>query len=167
MILPMLLKVTLRVSVRVWILPRFMSGVIVPVALPKVYGGCTNELAVTIPVVVMLPVLLIGFEPNAARLAATLALPNELVAMPVSNDPLPMKKLPDTLPVADIRPTVVILPALALPVTARLVNVPTLVMLACAAVVTVPAVVAVVALATVPVTLAPVIEVNRLPLPAK
>ena len=79
--------------------------------------------------------------------------------MPVSCDPLPIKKLPATLPVALIVPAVTMLPpvmvpvALAVPtvaklplvmvpVTLRLDSVPTLVMLGCAAVVTVPAVVA-------------------------
>ena len=57
------------------------------------------------------------------------------------------------------------LPAVILPVTARLDNVPTLVMLGCAAVVTVPAVVAVVALDTVPVTFAPAISLSPEPLP--
>ena len=39
---------------------------------------------------VILPVVDMGFDPNAARLAATLALPYVLV-MPVSSEPLPMK----------------------------------------------------------------------------
>ena len=59
------------------------------------------------------------------------------------------------------------LPEVILPVTAKAVNVPVLVMFGCAAVVTVPAVVALVALDTVPVTLAPTIELNPLPLPVK
>ena len=80
------------------------------------------------------------------------------------------------LPVDEINPPVKILPLVVLPVTLKLVNVPTLVMFACAFVVTVPAVVAEVAvpdvvanvaLATVPVTLAPVRLVNKLPLPIK
>ena len=60
------------------------------------------------------------------------------------------------------------LPTVALPVTDNALNVPTLVIFGCAAVVTVPAVVALVALVangTVPVTLAPAIALNPLPLP--
>ena len=60
-----------------------------------------------------------------------------------------------------------ILPPVTLPVTDNKVNVPTLVMLACALAVTYCAVPADVALATVPVTLAPVKLVNKLPLPIK
>ena len=55
--------------------------------------------------------------------------------------------------------------AVALPVTAKLVNVPTDVILPCAAVVTVPATTAVVAFGTVPVTLAPGILVRPAPDP--
>ena len=64
----------------------------------------------------MLPVVDMGFDPNAAKLAATLALPYELV-IPVSCEPLPKIKLPVMLPVAEINPTVPMLPMLAFPVT--------------------------------------------------
>ena len=72
------------------------------------------------------------------------------------------------LPVALTTPPVLTLPPVALPDTDTEVKVPTLVMLGCAAVVTVPAVPAVtaeVALATVPVMLAAVIVVSKLPSP--
>ena len=74
--------------------------------------------------------------------------------------------------VAEIDPAVNILPPVVLPVTVKLVNVPVLVIFGCAFVVTVaavptalPADSAYVALATVPVTLAPVNDVNNDPLP--
>jgi hypothetical protein len=75
-----------------------------------------------------------------------------------------------TLPVALTRPPVKILDPVTLPlelITPEFneVNVPTDVIFDCALVVTVPAVVAYVALATAPVTLAPVNDVNLLPLP--
>ena len=79
--------------------------------------------------------------------------------------PSPYKYAPIILPVVEI-----------LPLEVKLVSVPTEVMLGCALVVTVaavvalvavPALVAKVALATVPVTLAPVRLVNKLPLPIK
>ena len=62
---------------------------------------------------VTLPVVLTGFEPSAAKLATTLALPY-VAARPVSCDPLPMKKLPDTLPVALTWPAVSKLPPVTL-----------------------------------------------------
>ena len=65
---------------------------------------------------VMLPLVDIGLVPNAARLAATLALPY-VDAIPVSCDPLPIKKLPVTLPVALTIPPVNTLPPVMLPVT--------------------------------------------------
>ena len=58
-------------------------------------------MVVNIPLLaVILPVVLTGLEPKAAKLATTLALPYELT-IPVSADPLPTKKLPVTLPVTD------------------------------------------------------------------
>ena len=104
-----------------------------------------------------------------ATVPVTLAPVNEL-----NPEPLPLMFAPVMLPVAEIKPPVLTLPPSTFPVTVTLVNVPTLVMLGCAFVVTVAAVVAVVALpadvanvalATVPVTLAPVNELNPEPLP--
>jgi hypothetical protein len=63
---------------------------------------------------------------------------------------------------ATTAPAVFKFPALALPLTVSELSVPTDVILGCAAVVTVPAVVA---LDTVPVTFAPAIALNPLPLP--
>ena len=73
----------------------------------------------------------------------------------------------DPVPVAT-KLVVLILPTVARPVTAKLVNVPVLVIFGCALFVTVLAVVAVVAVVadgTVPVTFAPVKLVKPLPLP--
>ena len=108
--------------------------------------------------------------PVTLRLASV---PTLVATIPVNAEPFPTKKLPVTLPVADIKPAVNKLPDVLLPLTLRLVNTPTEVMLACAFAVTVPAVVAdpavvaYVALATGPVTLPPEIVVNKLPLPTK
>ena len=63
----------------------------------------------------MLPVVLTGLVPSAAKLATTLALPY-VAGNPVSWEPLPTKKLPDTLPVAEINPAVKMLPPVTLPV---------------------------------------------------
>ena len=68
---------TLALPLLVSKLPR-----IVPATLTK--PGVKTLPAVTLPVVDM------GFDPNAARLAATLALPY-VPATPVNKDPLPIK----------------------------------------------------------------------------
>ena len=57
-----------------------------------------------------------GFEPRAARLATTLALPY-VAGKPVSCDPLPRMKAPVMLPAALTTPAVIMLPPTALPVT--------------------------------------------------
>ena len=62
----------------------------VPVTLAPVMLESADPLPMMLPPVI-LPVVDMGLLANAAKLAATLALPYVLV-MPVSNDPLPMKK---------------------------------------------------------------------------
>ena len=77
-------------------------------------------------------------------------------AIAVKPAPLPINKLPEILPVAEIKPTVRMLPLSTLPVTLADAKIPTLVIFGCAFVVTVPAVVALVANPTAPITLLPV-----------
>jgi hypothetical protein len=61
----------------------------VPVTLPPVIEPSPDPLPLILPPVI-LPLVLMGFEPNAAKLAATLALPY-VAGKPVSCDPLPRK----------------------------------------------------------------------------
>ena len=61
----------------------------VPLTLPPVILDNPDPLPLMLPPVI-LPVVNMGFEPNAAKLAATLALPY-VAGKPVSCDPLPRK----------------------------------------------------------------------------
>ena len=113
---------------------------------------------------VILP-LALTTDPN--RLAPV-TVPVELISPPVNKLPPVILAALVIVPVADISPPVNKLPPVILPVLLNEVSTPTEVILACELAVTyctVPADVAYVALATVPVTLAPVMLVNKLPSP--
>ena len=93
-----------------------LPPVILPLALttPVIYSPVVANVAIAaVPVTPMVTLLFAAI--TTLLLPLTIELP-ALTEIPVNADPLPMKKLPVTLPVADINPTVVILPCIALPV---------------------------------------------------